>query len=326
MEKESARRFIVIGATGAIGVPLCQRLLDRGDTLVVFSRDPRAARQKVPGAAKYVAWQPEETGGWAAHISGADGVIYLSGKSIYSQRQTANEVREEIQVRIKGINGVVRAIEAAPLKPRVLISASSVGTYGYAGLTDEEFTESSPPGEDFWGQASALWEEAALAATRLGVRTVLPRPGFVLTAQPDGGLMRQVGQFRSGYGGPVEPGEQWSPWVHIADTVSLIALALDDARVRGPLNVVAPGLVRNRESAAALARQVGQPVTRMIPAGMLRERMGVVADTITNGRRVVPSLALALGYQFQFPRLEAALHDLVPVTGTVAATGWGRDS
>jgi uncharacterized protein YbjT (DUF2867 family) len=82
MKTEHARRLIVIGATGAIGVPLCQRLLARGDSVVVFSRDPGAAEHRVPGAAAYVAWQPEESGPWEAHLAGADGVIYLAGTSI----------------------------------------------------------------------------------------------------------------------------------------------------------------------------------------------------------------------------------------------------
>jgi uncharacterized protein (TIGR01777 family) len=322
MQKDNARRLIVIGATGALGAPLCAALLRRGDSLVVFSRDPVAAQQRVPGAMAYVAWQPEESGAWEAHLGAADGVIYLAGKSIYTEPHTEQDVHDELQTRMRGINGVVRAMEAAHGRSAVLISASSVGTYGYAGPLNAELTETSAPGEDFWGRISVLWEAAALTARQFGVRVVLPRPGFVLTPQPDGGLMRQVGQFRAGYGGPVEPGTQWSPWIHIADSVGLLLLALDDARVHGPLNVVAPSLVRNHEFAATLALHVGQAATRMIPAGMLRQHMGIVADTITHGRRVLPALAQALDYHFQFPRLDGALQDLVPAS-TASTSGWG---
>jgi tetratricopeptide (TPR) repeat protein len=62
-----AKRVIV---TGAIGSSLCQELIQRGYAVVVFSRDPVAARTKVPGAVDYVAWQPEESGPWAASIEG----------------------------------------------------------------------------------------------------------------------------------------------------------------------------------------------------------------------------------------------------------------
>jgi NAD dependent epimerase/dehydratase family enzyme len=35
----------------------------------------------------------------------------------------------------------------------------------------------------------------------------------------------------------------------------------------------------------------------------------VVTDILTRGKRVVPARALAAGYEFRFPELEAALRD-----------------
>jgi len=312
MSQSDTKRIVVTGATGQIGQALCRRVLARGDTLVVFSRDAQAARQTVPGAAAYVAWQPEETGPWAEHIAGAHGIVYLAGGSLYSGRQTEASVRAETRARARGIRGLVRAMAEARVKPRVFVSASSVGAYGYAGVTDAVFTESSPAGGDFWGRESLLWEEAALDAERLGVRAVVPRTGYVLDARPGGGLMRQVAQFRRGFGGPVWPGTQWLPWIHIADAVGLFLLALDDQRVRGPLNGTAPDAVRNRDFARMLGRVVDKPARLPTPGFALRLGLGVVADTIIHGRQIVPESALTLGYQFQFPMLEAALRDLVP--------------
>jgi uncharacterized protein (TIGR01777 family) len=303
--------MVVTGATGQIGSVLCRRLLERGDAPVVFTRDVQAAQESVPGAADYVAWQPQETGPWATQTARAQAVVYLAGGSLYSGRQTRASVRAEVDTRVRGIRGLVRAMKEAAVKPRVFVSASSVGTYGYDGFTDAEFTENSSPGDDFWGQASLPWEEAALEAERLGVRTVVLRTGYVLDGRPGSGLAQQVAQFRRSFGGPVRPGSQWVPWIHIADAVGLILLALDDERVRGPLNCTAPGVVRNREFAETLGVVLGKPVGRAIPGVMLRLFMGVVADTIIHGRRVVPETALALGYDFRFPRLEPALRDLV---------------
>jgi NAD dependent epimerase/dehydratase family enzyme len=39
--------------------------------------------------------------------------------------------------------------------------------------------------------------------------------------------------------------------------------------------------------------------------------LGVTAETIIYGRRVLPQKALDLGYQFQFATLESALRDLL---------------
>jgi NAD dependent epimerase/dehydratase family enzyme len=84
-------------------------------------------------------------------------------------------------------------MEAAAVRPTVFVSASSVGTYGYSGFTDERYTESSPPGTDFWGQDSLEWEEAALVAEQLGVRTVLPRTGYVwMRVRGEGSRSRRI--------------------------------------------------------------------------------------------------------------------------------------
>ena len=56
-------RVLITGATGEIGRPLSQRLIESGDELVVLSRDPDHARQVVPGAADYMAWTASELGG-----------------------------------------------------------------------------------------------------------------------------------------------------------------------------------------------------------------------------------------------------------------------
>lgn len=310
---EDTKRIVVIGATGLIGSTLCKTLQQRGYAIVVFSRNPQTAPARVPGAAEYVMWQPEETGAWAEKIDGADAVVYLAGESIYTfgKRQTRASISNETQNRRRGIGGIVRAMAEARVRPLVFVSASSVGTYGYAGFSDAELTESSPPGTDFWGQDSLSWEESALAAARLGVRTVVMRTGYILDERPKGGLAQQAAQFRRGFGGQVLPGTQWTPWIHIADVAGLFLLALENERAEGPLNGTAPGVVRNREFAETLGKVVGKPAHFPTPGFVLRLGLGIVADTIIHGRRVTPKKALDLGYHFQYPALEAAMRDLL---------------
>jgi uncharacterized protein len=322
------RCVVVTGATGLIGSALCRALQDLGDGVIVFSRHPDAAQTQVPQALTYVAWQPEESGPWREQIDGAYAVVHLAGKSIYTlgQRQTQATIRAETQARAHAIHGLVGAMAAAHKPPALFVCASSVGTYGFAGWTDAELTEDSPAGTDFWGRDSQLWEGAALEAEQHKVRTVVLRTGYVLDARPGGGLAQQVEQFRRGFGGPVMPGSQWTPWIHIADVVGLILLAIVDSRVQGPLNVVAPGVVRSREFAATLGRVVGRSARFPIPGFMLRLGFGVTADTIAHGRRVVPRKALDLGYKFQFPTLEPALRDLVRTPGHDPATATPRAS
>lgn len=72
-----------------------------------------------------------------------------------------------------------------------------------------------------------------------------------------------------------------------------------------------PDVLRNRDFTQTLARVVGKPARLVIPGLLLRMWLGVTADTMLYGRRVLPKKALDLGYQFQFATLESALNDLL---------------
>jgi uncharacterized protein len=159
------------------------------------------------------------------------------------------------------------------------------------------------------GRDSAAVEEAALAAESLGVRTVLLRTGYVLT--PDR-LSSQVPRFPQHLGGWIGTGRGWTPWIHIADEVGIIVFALEQPDVRGPVNLTAPEPVRVREFARALGRVLGRRAWLPVSTALVRLGPGVVADILVRGKRVIPARAGALGYEFGFPGLDAALSDLLP--------------
>jgi len=308
------RRVIVTGATGLVGRALCRALAERGYAVVVFSRDPAAAQRVVPDAAEYVAWQPVDDGPWAAAVDGAHAVVSLAGASIAGQRWTAAYKRTLYESRVVGTRGLVRAIERAAHRPQVLVSGSAVGYYG-ASLSDALLTESSPPGTDFLGRLASAWEAEALRAEALGLRVALVRTGVVLDAHA-GALASMLLPFRLWVGGPILPGTQWLSWVHLADEVGLLLLALEEAQVRGPLNACAPTPQTNLAFSQALGRALGRPAWLPVPGFALRAVFGELAESLLlNGQRVIPQRALELGYQFRFPQLDAALRETVGTRG-----------
>jgi hypothetical protein len=112
-------------------------------------------------------------------------------------------------------------------------------------------------------------------------------------------------------GGPLGDGAFWQPWIHLADEVGLLLLALEDGRVEGPLVAAAPQPVRNRDLARAIGRVLRRPSAMPAPAFAIRLAAGEVADVVLSSQRAVPRKALELGYRFRFPELEAALRDLL---------------
>jgi uncharacterized protein (TIGR01777 family) len=304
------QRVVVVGATGRIGRPLCHELIRAGHTVVVFSRDPDRARYLVPGAADYVAWSPDRLpAGCAGHLGWADAVVYLAGGPLFDGRRHGRaDVVAESRARKSALGQLVAAQGGLDRRPGALIAASSVGYYGYAGRSDVPADETHPAGEDWWGRDSASVEAAALAAEPLGIRTVVLRTGYVLT--PDS-LSSQVSQFRRHLGGWVGTGRGWTPWIHIADEVGIIAFALEQSDVRGPVNLTAPEPVRAREFARALGRALHRRAWLAVPTPLVRMGLGVVTDILVRGQRVIPARASALGYQFGFPDLDPALDDLL---------------
>lgn len=307
---DEKKRVVVTGATGMVGRPLCQRLLERGYDLTVFSRNPEAAREKVPGASEYIGWQPEESGAWASAIDGAYGVVSLAGENLFDGYLSEERRRIGDESRIVGTRGLVNAIERATNKPRMLVNASSTGYYGFDGWSDEEVDEDHPPVDDTWHRGVALMESEALRAEAFGTRVALLRIGVVLK-DGEGTLAYKVPQFRSGWGGPTPPGDQWCPWIHINDVVGLFLMALEDGKVIGPINAAAPGVVREREYARILGHLLDQPADNEMPEIMIRQHMGLAAEIVMHLRRVVPKKALALGYRFEHSDLEFALRELI---------------
>jgi uncharacterized protein (TIGR01777 family) len=112
-------------------------------------------------------------------------------------------------------------------------------------------------------------------------------------------------------GGPVGSGRQWVSWIHLDDLIGLYLLALDDARVNGPLNGTAPAPCTMRELALALGRALHRPSWMPVPAAAVRALYGEGATVVLDGQRVLPQKALALGYRFRHPTLDGALGALV---------------
>jgi uncharacterized protein len=302
------RRVVVAGASGLIGRRLVRELIARGYRVVVFSRDAEAARRKVPGAAEYVAWDAGLSGAWAQAIDGAYGVVNLAGASIFGHRWTDAYKQELRESRIVGTRGLVQAMAAAQAKPEVFVSGSAVGYYGFRDAT--KLDESAAPGDDFLARLCVEWEAEAQRAEGLGVRTVLARTGIVLD-RDEGALPQLVLPFKLFAGGPIMPGSQYLSWVHIADAVGLLLLALEDERAQGPLNATAPRPETNRDFSRALGGVLGRPSWLPVPGLGLSALLGEFGETLTEGQRVLPAKALALGYRFRFPELLPALQDLL---------------
>lgn len=305
-------RVFVTGGTGLIGVRLIRRLIGRGDTVTVLSRQADAW-EKVGQDVAIVVGDPTAPGDWQAKLADHDAVVHLAGTNLFAKRWNSEFKQSIRDSRIRGTSNVVAAM--AKGGPKVLVSGSAIGFYGPRG--SDELSEDSPPGDDFMARVCVEWEDAAKEAEKHGIRTTMIRTGIV--HDPLGGALKTLMlPFKLGLGGPVgmalnpaDWGKQYWSWIHHADEVGIILLALDHADARGPINATSPNPVTNKQFAAAFGKALGRPAFAPAPALALRLLLGEVADVITTGQRVRPERALKLGYQFQFPEIGPALADLL---------------
>src|SRR5260370_25813987 len=79
--------------------------------------------------------------------------------------------------------------------------------------------------------------------------------------------------FRLFVGGPLGDGRQWFTWIHIDDIVGIYRLALQDARVSGPVNAVAPDIRREPDVPTGIGPVLHLPAPIPPPPFALRARL-----------------------------------------------------
>jgi uncharacterized protein (TIGR01777 family) len=299
-------RVVVSGSSGLIGSALTKALVCDGHAV---SRLVRPGGSISPGD---IRWDPAARQLDATVMEGADAIVNFSGASIGEGRWTESRKKILRSSRVDATRVLVDGIAKLRQPPRVFLSASAVGYYGSRG--DEILTEASAPGADFLAGLVQEWEAEALRAEARGIRTVVLRFAPVLS-RSGGALPRMLTPFRLGVGGRLGSGKQWMSWISLADAVSAILFALNNPKIRGPVNLAAPQPLRNAEFTRILARALHRPAIFPAPAFALRLLLGEMADALLLvSQRAMPEKLSVSGFAFRHADLEAALRSILDET------------
>lgn len=295
-------KVVVSGSSGLIGSALVPFLTTGGHQVVRLVRNGGGRR------AGTVQWDPTAGTIDTAALEGIDAVVHLAGESVFG-RWTAEKKARIYSSRVDGTRTLVQALTALKNPPRTLVTASAIGYYGDrdADVVDED----SAPGAGFLADVVREWEAAAQPAAAAGIRVVNLRFGVVLS--PKGGaLATMLPAFKLGAGGPIGNGQQYTSWIAIDDVIGTILYALTTPTLAGPVNVVAPTPVTNREFGTTLGRVLSRPAFLPMPAFVLKLIFGEMAEEVLlASTRVEPHRLRQSGYEFRFPELEGALRHLL---------------
>jgi len=172
---------------------------------------------------------------------------------------------------------------------------------------DQLMTETSVSGNDFLAHVVKEWEASTKQFESLGIRVVQIRIGVVLAKE--GGALPKI--LQPPVAAPLASGHQYMSWIHMNDLVGIIVKAIEDEKMTGVFNAVAPKPENNRDFtklAAKAFRKIYLPIP--VPGFLLKLILGEMAQIVMGGNKVSAQKIQNAGYNFQFGELEGALSHL----------------
>lgn len=285
-------RVGISGAHGLIGSALGAYLGSGGHTVVPFRRG---------GAEDGIAWEPGRHVD-ASGLQACDAIIHLAGANVAEARWTP-EVKSRLwSSRVEATRHLCETLARLPTRPKVLICASGIGVYGLR--RDDPVKEDSPAGDDFLAELCQAWEAACQPARDAGIRVVNLRIGMVVAAA-GGALAKMLTPARLGLLGPVAGGRQWVSWIALDDLVGAVQAVLHDGAIRGPVNLVSPEPVTNRDLVRTIGRVIRRPTVLPVPGLAVRLLFGEMGQsTLLASCHALPGRLLAQGFPWRHRRLE----------------------
>lgn len=300
-------KIVIAGGNGFLGQSLARHFADRAKEIVIISRRPVPETVNV----KWRHWDGIHVRAWAATLENADAVINLAGRSV-DCRYTAKNKREIYASRIDSTNAIGNAIRACHVPPKAWINASSATIYN--GSYEKLQTEAHGDiGNDFSMDVCKQWEATFDSFNGMGTRKILMRISIVLGK--DGGALPTLGKLvRFGLGGRHGNGRQFCSWIHVEDFCRAVEWLISNPSATGAYNVTAPIPVRNHEFMGSLRKSLRVKVGIPTPKWLLEIGAFIIRtqpELVLKSRKVYPERLLQDRFQFQYPGLEKALHNLL---------------
>lgn len=293
--------IVIAGASGLIGTALQKTLRQAGHQVFPIVRGAAANG--------LFHWQPSDGRIHFDSTFPVDVLINLSGAGIADKRWAPDRKLEILKSRVDSTRLLTETIVSLPTRPKLLISGSAIGFYGETG--GDSVDETGSNGEGFLAEVASRWEAAAEPAIDAGIRTVFMRTGIVLNSR-GGALNRMLKPFKCGLGGVVGTGGQYMSWVSLKEIINMIIFIIGNESLSGPVNLVSPQAVTNREFTRCLGRVLKRPTLIPLPGMLARAAFGEMADhLLLSSIRVYPKVLEEAGYQFLEPGLEVALEGAV---------------
>lgn len=288
-------RVLISGASGLVGSEVARQLRELG-------HEPVRLTRSTPKSADEVFWNPSKGEIDPNLMESIDAVVNMAGATTGKIPWTKKYMEEIVSSRLDSTKTLVKAINAAKNKPKVLVSGSASGYYGDCG--DLELSETSPKGTGFLSDLAAQWEQEALKAN---TRVVLARTTMVMSKKL-GALGKLLPLIKLGIGGPLGSGKQWWAWISLEDEARAIIHLIQNESCSGPYNLTAPEPATCEDIVKGLAKALRRPAFFRVPAFVMNTLIGVAAQELLLCSQKMKSHRLEeSGFEFKHPTLQESV-------------------
>ncbi|XP_068618480.1 epimerase family protein SDR39U1 [Battus philenor] len=289
----STGKVLIGGGTGFIGQNLSRLLRANGYNIINVSRMP---------ATNNISWSTVENSGLPNCTTA---VVNCAGQQFMDFKQSWTPgFKQNVQnSRVYTTKALAKAINQSVNKPKVFVLVTGVGAYEPSETN--KYDEASPTtGTDFFSRLLVEWEKAAYVDPP--VRLVIIRSGAVIGR--DGGMIKNmIVPFFLGLGGRLGSGKQYLPWIHVDDLTRLIQYSIENEKVKGILNGVAPQVVTNEQFTQSFAKAMSRPAFLPVPESVLNYMLHPErAMIVTKGQYVVPRRVLEYGFKYTYDNIDDA--------------------
>ena len=296
---------LITGASGLIGKPLVNTLLDQGYHIHVLSRK----EPQYNPSFKEFKWDVEAGYIDESCLENVETIIHLAGEGIADKPWRKERKQAIISSRVDSLRLIFTALKNNPhFQVKSLISASAVGYYG--DRNDEILDENSDPGQGFLAESCIAWEKVADTGNDLNMRVVKLRTGVVLSTH--GGALPQIaGPVKYNLGTILGSGKQWIPWIHMDDVVNAYLFAVQNNSMTGAYNLCAPNPVTNEEFTKSVSSVFDKTIwLPNVPAIVLRLFLGEMKTVVLSSTRTRSDKLIEAGFRFKFNTVTEALKEL----------------
>jgi uncharacterized protein (TIGR01777 family) len=304
---------LITGGTGLIGKALMKHLTTKGYKVVVLTRKkPQAASNKIQNEnVEYAEWNIATQTIDVKAIQKAAHIIHLAGARVMDKRWSEAYKKEIVESRTKSSELIFNTLKNNSNSVKTIVSASAIGWYGPDIVAGKYFVETDSADKSFLGETCRLWEASIEPVEQVGKRLVKLRTGIVFSNE-GGAFVEFKKPLQFGVAAILGNGKQIISWIHIDDLCKLYINAIENEKLSGSYNAVAPQPVANKQLIVEIAKKIKGKffIPAHVPEFVLKIILGEQSIEVLKSTTVSCEKIKQTGFAFLYPTVETALAQL----------------